>query len=287
MGLFGINYRSALLNDKVASSIDKIKDENKLKKIVIDARNYSVYKYVIDKITDDNILYEIAMDRNINPDKSILALEKIADEAVLNRLASELPVTHRYMKIIYEKLDNPPFLLNFKISSKKASENLVKNIEEMEYPKDRDKLIMIAKEHSYSEAVKKAIDKLPYKEEVDELKSIFESSISDTAKECVINKLPIKEERDYLVSILMNGSNKRIIKLIASKLDKNDELLSKEVCTNCGALESVKRFGEYKRSIDEDVTGYRCDKCHKEVSLPNDMGEVKKFTMKLKEYINK
>ena len=288
MGLFGIDYRSAVLNNKVSSTIDKIKDEKKLMKIVIDARNFSVFNYAISKITDNNILYEIAMNQNLNAGKSDLALDRITDKEVINRIISELPTTHRFVSKIYDKIENPPFELNFKMSSKKASDNLLKDLDNMDYPKDRDKLIMVAKKHSFGEATKKAIEKLPYPEEVEELKNIFNVSISDIAKEEIIKKLPIKEERNFFVNILMNGhKNKIVTKLIGKKLDSSDELLDKEVCLNCGALDSVKKFGGYEESIDEFVSGYRCNKCNKEVSLPNGLGEVKCPTIKLREFINK
>ena len=44
-----------------------------------------------------------------------------------------------------------------------------------------------------------------------------------------------------------SNKDKIIIKLIAMKLDSADEILDKKICSNCGALDSVKKFGEYEK----------------------------------------
>ena len=138
-------------------------------------------------------------------------------------------------------------------------------------------------------AVSKAISMLPYDEEAEFLNNLYEQTDSIATKIAIINKLQAEGKREVLENILKNGDKTTsiTIKTIGKNLDKNDPLLDKEVCPKCGAIESLKEFSEYRRSIDLDVYGYCCTKCGYESLEQTGLGELKKVSITLREFIEK
>ena len=289
MGLFKKSYKFATLNDKVSNEISKISDKKRLMEIAIEAKDINIADVALDNIKDENYLYEITKSKYFG-NVSVIehALLRIKDEEVINKMMRELPITNRYLKIVYENAKNPPFDISINMSSKIAEENLIKDLDNMKYPIDSEKIKMVAKKLDMADAVKKAIEMLPYDKEKDFLKSLFKETDSITTRLSIINKLQDEDKREMLESILQNGDRTSIIiKTIARGLDKNDPLLDKEVCPKCGAIDSMHLFSEYRKSIDLDVKGYVCNKCKYEILEQTGLGEIKYTKTTLRDFIKK
>ena len=290
MWLFRKSYRNEKYSEKVADEINKIKDQERLMEIAIDAKDIKVVDAALDNITDENYLYEIAKSNYTNNSSTQTnALKRIKDEKVIEKMTKELPPTHRYLRIVYENIGKPPFELSVQMGSEKADENLEKDLDQMKYPEDAEKIRMIAKKYGVPKAVSKAISMLPYNEEAEFLNNLYEQTDSIATKIAIINKLQAEGKREVLENILKNGDKTTsiTIKTIGKNLDKNDPLLDKEVCPKCGAIESLKEFSEYRRSIDLDVYGYCCTKCGYESLEQTGLGELKKVSITLREFIEK
>ena len=289
MGLFKKSYKDAKCNEKVTNEINKINDQERLMEIAIEAKDINVADLALNNITDENYFYEIAKSKYLNNlSTQSHALKKIKNEEVINKMINELPPTHRFLRIIYDNMKNPPIELSAQMGSEKAEENLEKDLSQMKYPKDAEKIRLIAKKYDMPNAVSKAINMLPYNEEADFLKKLYEQTNSITTKLSIINKLQQEDKREILENILKTGDKTSIIiKTIAKKLNKNDPLLDKEVCPKCGAIESMHLFDEYRKSIDMNVRGYCCNKCGYESLEQTGLGEVKKVSITLREFLNK
>lgn len=290
MGLFKKSYKDATYNEKVANEISKINDQERLMEIAIEAKDINVADLAINNITDENYLYEIAKSKYLNNlSTQIHALKKIKDENVIKRMINELPPTHRFLRIMYDYMENPPIELSIQMGSEKAEENLEKDLSQMKYPEDAEKIRSIAKKYDMPNVVPKAISMLPYNQEADFLNELYKQTNSIITKVAIINKLQSEDKRDVLEEILKNGDKTTTItiKTIAKKLDKNDPLLDKEVCPKCGAIESMHLFDEYRRSIDMNVRGYCCNKCGYESLEQTGLGEVKRVSVTLREFIDK
>lgn len=289
MRLFRKSYKNATYNEKIVNEINKINDQERLMEIAIEAKDIKVADLAINNITDENYLYEIAKSNYINHSSTQThALKKIRDENVINRMLKELPPTHRFLRIMYDYMENPPFELSTQMGSEKAEENLEKELNQMKYPKDAEKIRSVAKKYNMPNAVSKAIDMLPYNEEAEFINKLYEETNSISTKVAIINKLQSENKREILENILKDGDKTTsiTIKTIAKKLDKNDPLLDKEVCPKCGAIESMHLFDEYRSSIDLNVRGYCCNKCGYESLEQTGLGEVKKVSITLREFIN-
>lgn len=289
MGLFKKSYKFATFNEKVSNEINKITNQERLMEIAIEAKDINVADVALNNITDENYFYEIAKSKYLNNlSTQSHALKKIKDEEVINRMINELPPTHRFLRIIYDNIENPPIELSAQMGSEKAEKNLEKDLSQMKYPGDAEKIRLIAKKYDMTNVVSKAINMLPYNEEADFLKKLYEQTNSITTKLSIINKLQQEDKREILENILKTGDKTSIIiKTIAKKFDNNDPLLDKEVCPNCGAIESMHLFDEYRKSIDMNVRGYCCNKCGYESLEQTGLGEVKKVSITLREFLNK
>ena len=289
MGLFKKSYKFATFNEKVSNEINKITNQERLMEIAIEAKDINVADVALNNITDENYFYEIAKSKYLNNlSTQSHALKKIKDEEVINRMINELPPTHRFLRIIYDNIENPPIELSAQMGSEKAEKNLEKDLSQMKYPEDAEKIRLIAKKYDMTNVVSKAINMLPYNEEADFLKKLYEQTNSITTKLSIINKLQQEDKREILENILKTGDKTSIIiKTIAKKFDNNDPLLDKEVCPNCGAIESMHLFDEYRKSIDMNVRGYCCNKCGYESLEQTGLGEVKKVSITLREFLNK
>ena len=290
MGLFKKSYKFATYNEKVSNEINKIDDPKRLMEIAIEAKDIGVVDLAINNIKDDNYLYEITKSKyfgNLSTEEH--ALKKIRDENVIKRMLKELSPTHRSLRIMYDYMENPPFELSIQMGSEKAEENLEKDLSQMKYPEDAEKIRSIAKKYDMPNVVPKAISMLPYNKEADFLNELYKQTNSIITKVAIINKLQSEDKRDVLEEILKNGDKTTTItiKTIAKKLDKNDPLLDKEVCPKCGAIESMHLFDEYRRSIDMNVRGYCCNKCGYESLEQTGLGEVKRVSITLREFIDK
>ena len=290
MGLFKKSYKFAKCDEKVTKEINKIDDPKRLMEIAIEAKDIGVVDLAINNIKDDNYLYEIAKSKyfgNLSTEEH--ALKRIKEEKVINRMIMELSPTHRFLRLIYDNIENPPFELNIQMSGEKAERNLLKDLDKMEYPKDVDKIKKVAKKYDMNNAAPKAISMLPYIKEEDFLDELYEQTRLIATKIAIINKLQSENKREKLENILKNGDkiSSIPIRMIAKNLDKNDPLLDKEVCPKCGAIDSLKEFSEYRKSIDLDVYGYHCTKCDFESLEQTGLGKVKKVSITLREFINK
>jgi ribosomal protein L40E len=289
MGLFKKSYKLATYSEKVESEICNIKDQNRLMEIAIEAKDINVVDVALNNITDENLFYEIAQSKYLNNlSTQSHALKKIKDEKVINRMINELAPTHRFLRIIYDNIENPPVELSTQMCSSKAEDNLEKDLNQMKYPEDAEKIRLIAKKTSMPNAVSKAINMLPYNEEATFLKELYEQTNMITTKLSIINKLQFEDEREFLENILKNGDKTTsiTIKTIAKNLGKDDPLLDKEICPKCGAIDSLKEFSEYRRSIDLDVYGQHCTKCGYETLEQTGLGKVKTESMTLRDFMN-
>lgn len=313
MGLFGPSWKSndESKQDKIIKRVNKIYNQDDLKKIVFNAPlkevkktalnriiNERILKEIVtyhkdediqflalDKITKEKLLYDIAIDNILPLEIGNKAVEKIKDQIIIKKLLSDIPTTHRYFKIIYENIDNPSFDISIEANSKRAEDNLIKDLDNMEYPKDKDKIKLVVKKKNMENATLKAIKLLPYEEESNFLKIVFETTDSLLVKLEIINKLPM-EEVSFFEKILKEGNkNIEIIKEIAKKLDNNNPLLDMQVCPNCGSFETFKNFNEYRSDIEKHVSGYSCNNCNYEVIKQNDL-DVKP-TISLREFIER
>ena len=313
--LFGPNWKTKDKSkiNQVIKGLDKISNQNKLYEISVYAPLSEVREKAIEKITDDNLLKDRVI-KHIYEDTQYLALEKIKNEKLLvdiinnqnilpleiknkaiermkdkniiEQLAKELPTTHRLYEEIYKKLDNPPFEISIQLHSKEAEENIIKDLNNMKYPEDRDKILSVINKKNMNEAINKALELLPMKEEKETLEKIYKESKFLTTKLSIIKKMNFKENKEFLENILREGDiNNGIIKIVASKLDKNSPLLEKEVCPKCGAMDSMHLFDEYRRSIDLNVRGYCCSKCNYESLEQTGLGEVKNPKITLRDFI--
>ncbi len=177
--------------------------------------------------------------------------------------------------------------LSTQMDTEKSEEDLEKELSQMKYPEDAEKIRMIAKEDDMPKAVSKAIEMLPIEKESEFIKNLYEQTDSIITKISIINKLSIEDEREFFEKILRTGDIISIpIRAIARKLDAHDPLLDKMVCPKCGTMDSMHLFDEYRRSIDLNVRGYRCNKCGYESEEQDGLGELKNPLITLREFMN-
>ncbi len=166
MGLFKKSYRFVTYNDKVASQIQKITDQKRLMEIAIEAKDILIVEEALNHITDDYYLYEIYQSKytsNINTKAK--ALDRIKDQEIFKKMIQELSPTHRDLRKIYDKIENPPFELSIQMNSKIAEDNLLKDLDRMKYPDDKDKLKEMLNKMITKESVTRVLELLPFEED--------------------------------------------------------------------------------------------------------------------------
>ena len=93
MGIFKPAWQTddSRKEDKAKKAVEKVKDQNKLFEIAAAAPLKGVRVHAAAQITDDQLLYRIAADQDSgDSDKRLLAIRHIKDQALLEKLASDL-----------------------------------------------------------------------------------------------------------------------------------------------------------------------------------------------------
>ena len=258
--------------DKAIKAVERITDQETLKKIAVDALNVKIADAAFNKIEDDNILYEFARLHGIDNKRSSLqtkALERIKDKSVLRKIMTETDVMEMtdshyafnkwgsfYCTELYQRLagyEDLPLEWHARMAGTEASNKLVTAVNKMTYPQDKQQLIFV-----------------------------IENACTDPGRELAIEKLPYASEKTYLEELLLSDRSDIILKKsIAKKLPEDSELLNLRICPYCGAYNSVVSFDEYRQNIDTFIVGYKCRHCGHESTMPRGQKAPVDFSLSL------
>lgn len=255
--------------DKAIKAVEKITDQEQLRKIAVDALNPKIADAAFRKIEDDNVLYEFARPQSIKSSHQSKALERIKEKAVLRKIMAETDVIKMtdshyafnnwgrfYCNELYQRLagdEDVPLEWHARMTGTLASDKLVNAVIKMTYPQDRQQLIFV-----------------------------IENAFTDPGRELAIEKLPYASEKTYLEELLRSDRSDIFLKKsIAKKLPEDSELLNLRICPYCGAFNSVYSFDDYRQNIDTFVVGYKCRHCGHESTMPRGQKEPADFSLSL------
>lgn len=256
MGLFTPVWKSTdyRKRDKAISKIKTITDPQKLREIALEAVDPDVIRAALNRIEDDQILYDYAGRSEPAVSFRLHAMTKIKDPALVRKLLPMVDVNkltdpgatpgawpRYYVDVLYKKMkeygDVPPELSR-RVTMPQARADFLKSLSTLVYPRDAEQIRDHARYALQNEDKIRAIDMLPY-----------------------------ASEKAFLEELLTSSGVSVPVKLhIARKLPDDSELLKKDFCLGCGGLDTLTDFDEYRQSADLFVYGYRCRVCGKEES---------------------
>ena len=200
MGLFKPGWMSRD-EGKALRSLDKVSRDEELYRIVLECPHGSVRMRALSRIRDAGRRLDLVLTAQaVSFDERLAALEGATEEG-LCRAAREAPSCdirleavgrmsdslllaelvkegaggsrddRRVCEAAYEKMTRPPFECSMLMHGRKAEENLIRDIEEMVYPDDRDRLLRAARERD-GESGGRAVSALPYEGERDALRDL-------------------------------------------------------------------------------------------------------------------
>lgn len=316
MGLFKPGWMSRD-EGKALRSLDKVSRDEELYRIVLECPHGSVRMKALSRIRDEGRRLDLVLtERSVGFGERLAALEGVSEEG-LCRAAREAPscdirleAVHRMAdsrllarlvkegaggsrddrrvcEAAYEKMARPSFECSMLMGGRKAEENLMRDIEEMVYPDDRDRLLRAAKERA-GESGGRAVSALPYERERDTLRDLALNG-KGTARLTALALLRVPADRDIVDALLSDpGSGKGLKQRAARLLPENDPMLNRMCCPFCGALESVFRHGGYDEAADMYYSAFECRACGREVRKHSVTGTAaaKDFSITLRELIN-
>lgn len=302
---------------KALRSLDKISRDEELYRIVLECPHGSVRMRALSRIRDAGRRLDLVLTAQaVSFDERLAALEGATEEG-LCRAAREAPSCgirleavgrmtdslllaelvkegaggsrddRRVCEAAYEKMTRPPFECSMLMRGRKAEENLMRDIEEMVYPDDRDRLLRAARERD-GESGGRDVSALPYDRERDALRDMALNG-KGPARLTALARLRLPSDRDIVDAILSDPGSGKVLKQRAARLlPENDPVLERMCCPFCGAIESVFHHGGYDEGVDMYYSAFECRSCGREVRKHSVTGtaSAKDFSIRLRELIN-
>lgn len=270
------------------AAVDKISDPAILREIVEQSAEEKTVFYALEKITDQEILYSLYKGPNRFYGFNKAVASRIRQQDILRKIFADCE-KGEVCDLIYDKLLSPTFEETMKAGTRKAHADLLTAVLNMEYPKDRERLLNVLNAEKGPDCFGAVLDKLSFEQESKIVSDLIQNGSGEKVYE-LVKHLQYPRDRELLVRILEDNSrrNREIKKAAAKKFPVGEEILETDVCPYCGSVSSVFYFSEYDDGADMFTAGYSCRVCkHKEAVYTAYGVNPKDFSVSLREWIKK
>lgn len=260
-------------DDEAAAAVRKITDQNKLKRIAMEAPRYAAAFAAIEGIDDEELLFEFARFGGLPTKVSWFsikpaAMRRISRQDLLEKILEsiefdwnpDMKYSHSYAIEVYERLDYPPLDWALRRSDDKSDSKLVALVEKMTYPQDVEALKEVLQNAKSLKAKELVVDRLPY----DENKEVYHGIIGREYKlrGHIFEKYPAI--KDYYIDIIKDENETRNSRNAAAIIVENEPEAQKywinlamddnvDIYTRMSAAESIK-----DKSLIPDTQKQRC-----------------------------